>query len=66
MTLRFPGVWTILLELFHVLNLFPHVGDGELAPLWDMHGGDLVIPKDIFLATHDLMKETDGAVLFLR
>ena len=66
MTSLSPGIRAAAKELRDFLDLLPHVGDGELGPLRDLHRGHLVGPEDVLLACQDLMEEADGAVLFFR
>ena len=65
MALAAPGVRHVDLDLREVLDLLPHVGDGELGPLRHLHGGDLPAPEDVLGAAEDLLEEADRAVLLL-
>ena len=60
-----PCVWYVCKELLDILDLFPHVGNGELRPLCYLHGGDLEVPEDVLFSTKDLMEKSNGAILFL-
>ena len=60
-----PGVRHVSLEFWDVLDLVPHLCDGELRPLWDLHRRYLVGPEDILGARGDLVEEADRAVLLI-
>ena len=66
MALLAPRIWAVSGELWDVLDLLPHIGCGELWPLWDLHLGHLIGPEDILLACQDLMDEAQWAILFFR
>ena len=53
--LTLPCIWDIEHELWDLFCLVPHVLDGELRPLRDMHGSDLKRPKDVFLTAENLV-----------
>ena len=42
-------------EIWDIFDLFPHVGDGELRPLWDLHSRNLKVPEDMLLTSKDLV-----------
>jgi len=58
-----PGVGNVSDEFRQVLDLIPHLDDGELRPLRYLHGGDLEWPEDVFGACEDLVKKVNRAVL---
>ena len=60
-----PGIRAAAKELRDFLDLLPHVGDGELRPLRDLHRGDLEVPEHVLLTSKDLVQESDRTVLFL-
>ena len=64
-TLTTPSIRHIPFELVDVLDLFPHIGNGELRSLRHFHLGHLERPEDILLSGENLVEEVDGAVLFL-
>ena len=65
MTICTPSIWDITLNLRDLLDLCPHVGDGELSPLWHLHGGDLEVPEHKLGAIKDLMEEANGTILLI-
>ena len=60
-----PCVRHVSLEFWDVLDLVPHLCDGELRPLWHLHMGNLVGPEDILGTRRDLVKKPDGTILLL-
>ena len=64
-TFAAPGVRHVSLEFWDVLDLVPHLCDGELRPLWHLHSRNLVGPEDILGARRDLVEEADGTILLL-
>ena len=63
MTFVGPGIRDVGKEFFDVLDLLPHVGDGELRPLRNFHRRDLEAPEDVLLASEDLVQESHGTIL---
>ena len=63
MALSSPSIWDAVQELIDVLDLVPHIGDGELRPLGNSHRCDLIIPKDLLFACEYLMQESHRAIL---